>query len=178
MFTKENDPCSLQYTSLTNLVSSWILQKLLAQKLRAPFCTAAIFCLAATSRQVKPAPEYNEEPHLKEAPPSGGDRENCTTVLSDLFLLVIACGGTYRRMGQDPKKRVLNISVLREIFYYSFHNFLHVQISLASPETPVTISRWNSQRFLPCMCLRCPWVREGSLCVESASSSTQVISLK
>ena len=79
----------------------------------------------ATGRQAKPAPEYNEEPHLKEAPPSGGDRENCTTVLSDLFLLVIACGGTYRRMGQDPKKRVLNISVLREIFYYSFHNFLH-----------------------------------------------------
>ena len=33
--------------------------------------------------------------------------------------------GTYRRMGQDPKKRVLNISVLREIFYYYFHNFLH-----------------------------------------------------
>ena len=29
---------TLQYTSLTNLVSSWILQKLLAQKLRAPFC--------------------------------------------------------------------------------------------------------------------------------------------
>ena len=46
----------------------------------------------ATGRQVKPAPEYNEEPHLKEAAPSGGDRENCTTVLSDLFLLVIACG--------------------------------------------------------------------------------------
>ena len=102
---------------------------------------------------MKPAPEYNEESHLKEAPPSGGDRENCTTVLSDLFLLIIACGGTYRRMGQDPKKRVLNISVPREIFYYSFHNFLHVQVSLASTETPVTISRWNSQRFLPCMCL-------------------------
>ena len=44
------------------------------------------------SRQVKPAPEYNEEPHLKEGPPSGGDRENCTTVESDLFLLIIACG--------------------------------------------------------------------------------------
>jgi len=40
---------------------------------------------------VKPAPEYNEEPHLKEASPSGGDRENCTTVLSDLFLLIIVC---------------------------------------------------------------------------------------
>ena len=38
------------------------------------------------------APEYSEEPHLKEAPPSGGDRENCTTVRSDLFLLIIACG--------------------------------------------------------------------------------------
>ena len=44
------------------------------------------------SRQVKTAPEYNGEPHLKEAPPSGGDRENCTTVRSDLFLLIIACG--------------------------------------------------------------------------------------
>ena len=32
---------------------------------------------------------------------------------------------TYRRMGQDPKKRVLNISVLREIFCSYFHNFLH-----------------------------------------------------
>ena len=77
------------------------------------------------SRQVKTAPEYNEETYLKEAPPSGGDRENCTTGLSDLFLLIIACRGTYRRMGQDPKKRVLNISVLREIVYYYFHNFLH-----------------------------------------------------
>ena len=28
-----------------------------------------------------------------------------------------------------------------------------VQVSLASQESPVTISRWNSQRFLPCMCL-------------------------
>ena len=73
---------------------------------------------------MKPAPEYNEEPHLKEAPPSGGDRENCTTVLSDLFLLIV-CGITYRRMGQDPKERVLSISVLTEIFYYYFHNFLH-----------------------------------------------------
>ena len=90
MFPKENDPCALEYTSLTNLVSIRMLQKLLTQKLRAPFCTAAIFCLVATSRQVKPAPEYNEEPHLKEAPPSGG--ENCTAVRSDLFLIIIACG--------------------------------------------------------------------------------------
>ena len=74
---------------------------------------------------MKPAPEYSEEPHLKEAPLSGGDRENCTTAWCDLFLLIIACGGTYRRMGQDPKKRVLNLSVLREIFYYYFHNFMH-----------------------------------------------------
>ena len=91
--------------------------------------SAFLYCSSilsvATSRQVKPAPEYNEETHLKEAPPSGGDCENCTTVLSALFLLIIACGGTYRRMGHDPKKRVLNISMLREIFYYSFHNFLH-----------------------------------------------------
>ena len=97
---------------------------------------------------MKPAPEDNEEPHLKEAPPSGGDRENCTTVRSNLFLLIIVCGITYRRMGQDPKKRVLNISVLREIFYYYFHNFCVVQVSLASQETPVTISRRNSQQFL------------------------------
>ena len=65
---------------------------------------------------MKPAPEDNEEPHLKEAPPSGGDPENCTTVRSDLFLLITVCGITYRRMGQDTKKRVLNISVLTEIF--------------------------------------------------------------
>ena len=76
MFSKENDPCSLQYTSQTNLVSIWMLQKLLAQKLRAPFCTAAIFCLVATKQASEPAPEYNEEPHLKAAPPSGGGREN------------------------------------------------------------------------------------------------------
>ena len=63
---------------------------------------------------MKPAPEYSEEPHLKEAPPSGGDHENCTAVESDLFLLIIVCGITYRRMGQDPKKRVLDISVLGE----------------------------------------------------------------
>ena len=29
-----------------------------------------------------------------------------------------------------------------------------VQVSLASQETPVTISRWNSQRFLPSVCLQ------------------------
>ena len=50
MFAKQNDPCSLQYTSQTNLVSIWMLQTLLAQKLRAPFCTAAIFCLVATTQ--------------------------------------------------------------------------------------------------------------------------------
>ena len=125
MFSKENDPCSQEYTSLTNLVFIWILQKLLAQKWEPLSVLQQYSVLGLQSRQVKPAPEYNEEPHMKEAPPSGGDRENCTTVLSDLFLLIIACGGTYRRMGQDPKKRVLNISMLREIFYYSFHNFLH-----------------------------------------------------
>ena len=92
MFAKENDPCSLEFISLTNLVSIWMLQNLLAQKLRAPFCTAAIFCLVATKQASESAPEYSEEPHLKEDPPSGGDRENCTTVWSDLFLLIIACG--------------------------------------------------------------------------------------
>ena len=69
MFAKENDPCSLEYTSLTNLVSLWMLQNLLPQKLRAPFCTAAIFCLVATKWASEPAPEYSEEPHLKEARP-------------------------------------------------------------------------------------------------------------
>ena len=33
---------------------------------------------------MKPAPDYSEEPHLKEAPPSGGDRENYTTPESDI----------------------------------------------------------------------------------------------
>ena len=125
ILAKENCPCSLEYTSLTNVVFIWMLQKLLTQKRRAPFCIEEIFWLWLQSRQVKPAPEHKEEPHLKEAPPSGGDRENCTTVESDLFLLITACGITYRRMGQDRKKRVLNISVLREIFYYCFHNLLH-----------------------------------------------------
>ena len=73
---------------------------------------------------MKPAPEYSEEPHLKEAPPSGGDRENCTIVRCDISP-DNSLWGTYKRMGQDPKRRVLNISVLREIFYYYFHNFLH-----------------------------------------------------
>ena len=36
------------------------------------------------SRQVKPAPEYKKESHLKEAPPSGGDLKDYTTVISDL----------------------------------------------------------------------------------------------
>ena len=102
---------------------------------------------------MKPAPEYSEEPHLKEALPSGGDRENCTTVLSDLFLLIV-CGITYRRMGQDPKERVLSISVLTEIFYYYFHNFLHGTGIPSFAETPITISKWNSQKFLPCICLQ------------------------
>ena len=124
MFTKENDPCSLEYTSLKNLACSWMLQKLLIQKLRAPFCTEEIFWLWLQSRQVKPAPEHKEEPHLKEAPLSGGDRENCTQS-SLTYSSWQACGITYRRMGQERKKRVLNISVLREIFYYYFHNFLH-----------------------------------------------------
>ena len=100
---------------------------------------------------MKPAPEYSEEPHLKEAPPSGGDRENCTTVRYNLFLLIIVCGITYRRMGQDPKKRVLNISVLGEYSIITSIIFCMVQIFLASQETPVTVSRRNSQRFLPCV---------------------------
>ena len=73
---------------------------------------------------MKPAPEYNEEPHLKEAPPSGGDRENFTTVRSDLFLLIISCG-VHTGEWDRTLRRVLYISVLREIFYYYFHNFLH-----------------------------------------------------
>ena len=97
--------------------------------------------LRLQSRQVKPAPEYSEEPHLKEAPPSGGDHENCTIVESDLFLLITAFGITYRRMGQDPKKRVLNISVLREYSIITSIIFCMVLVSLALQETPVTISR-------------------------------------
>ena len=57
-----------------------------------PFLYCSNILSVATSRLAKPAPEYNEETHLKEAPPSGGDRENCTTVRSDLFLRRIACG--------------------------------------------------------------------------------------
>ena len=49
--------------------------------------------------------------------------------------------GTYRRMGQDLKKRVLNISVLGEYSIITSIIFCMVQVSLASQETPVTISR-------------------------------------
>ena len=124
MFAKENDPCSLQYTSQTNLVSIWMLQKLLAQKLRAPFCTAAIFCLVATKQASEPALEYRGT--ASEWSPalwwwSWKLHHTLVWPISPDNSL----WGTYRRMGQDPKKRVLNISVLREIFYYYFHNFLH-----------------------------------------------------
>ena len=54
-------------------------------------------------------------------------------------------------MGQDPKKRVLNISVLEEYSIITSIIFCMVQVSLASQETQVTVSRWNSQRFLPCV---------------------------
>ena len=125
MFTKEHDPCSLKYTSQTNLVSIWMLQKLLAQTLRAPFCSAAIFCLVAT----KQASETSS--WMQWGTPSEGSpalwwwswklhHREVWPIPPDNSLW-----GTYRRMGQDPKKRVLNISVLREIFYYSLHNFLH-----------------------------------------------------
>ena len=36
------------------------------------------------SRQVKSAPEYKKESHLKEAPPSGADLKDYTTVIPDL----------------------------------------------------------------------------------------------
>ena len=107
---------------------------------------------------------------IEGSPASGGDRENCTTVRSNLFLLIIVCGITYRRMGQDPKKRVLNISVLEEYSIITSIIFCMVQVSLASQETPVTISRRNSQRFLLAR-VSIPMGREGSICMENAPSS-------
>ena len=107
---------------------------------------------------------------IEGSPASGGDRENCTTVRSNLFLLIIVCGITYRRMGQDPKKRVLNISVLGEYSIITSIIFCMVQVSLASQETPVTISRRNSQRFLLAR-VSIPMGREGSICMENAPSS-------
>ena len=149
MFAKENDPCSLQYTSQTNLVSIWMLQKLLAQKLRAPFCTAAIFCLVAT-KQASETSSWRQWGTASEGSPalwwwSWKLHHTLVWPISPDNSL----WGTYRRMGQDPKKRVLNISVLGEYSIITSIIFCMVQVSLASQETPVTISRRNSQRFLP-----------------------------
>ena len=154
MFAKENDPCSLEYTSLTNLVFIWILQKLVTQKLRAPFCTAAIFCFVAT-KQASEISSWIQWGTASEWSPALWWWSWKLHHSSVWPISLNSLWGTYRRMGQDPKKRVLNISILREIFYYYFYNFFcMVQVSLASQETPVTISRWNSQRFLPCICLQ------------------------
>ena len=126
MFAKENDPCSREYISLTNLVFIWILQKLVTQKLRAPYCTAAIFCLVAT-KQASENSSWIQWGTASEGSPAVWwwswklHHSAVWPIPSDNSLW-----GTYRRMGHDPKKRILNISVLREIFYYYFHNFLHV----------------------------------------------------
>ena len=125
MFAKENDPFALQYTNLINLDSIWMLQKLLAQKLRAPFCTAAIFCLAAT-KQASETSSWIQWGTASEGSPALWwwswklHHSVVWPIPPDHSLW-----GTNRRRGQDPKKRVLNISVLREIFYYYVHNFLH-----------------------------------------------------
>ena len=125
MFAKENDPCSLEYSSLTNLVFIWMLQKLLAQKLRAPFCTAAIFSLVAT----KQASETSSWIQWATASEGGPALWWWSWKLHHSAVWPIphdnSLWGTYRRRGQHPKKRVLNISVLREIFCYYFLNFLH-----------------------------------------------------
>ena len=80
--------------------------------------------------------------------------------------------GTYRRMGQDPKKRAClgRYSIITSII------FCMVQVSLALQETPVTISRWNSQISSFHVSPRFPWVREGSSWMERAPSSPQVLS--
>ena len=123
MFAKENDPCSREHTSLTNLVSIWMLQKLLTQKLRAPFCTPAISCLVAT-KQASETSSWIQWGTASEGSPALWwwklHRSPVWPVSYHNSLW-----GTYRRRGQDPKKRVLNISVLREIFYYYLHNFFH-----------------------------------------------------
>ena len=125
MFAKENDPCSLEYTNLINLVSIWMLQKLLAQKLRAPFCTAAIFFLVAT-KQASETSSWIQWGIASEGSPALWwwswklHHREVWPIPPDNSLW-----DTYRRMGQDPKKGVLNISMLRETFYYYFHNFLH-----------------------------------------------------
>ena len=121
MFPQKNDP----YTNLINLVSIWMLQKLLAQKLRAPFCTAAVFCLVAT-KQASETSSWIQWGTASEGSPTLWwwswklHHSVVWPIPPDHSLW-----GTYRRMGKDPKKRVINISVLREIFYYSLHNFLH-----------------------------------------------------
>ena len=111
IFPKENNPCSLEYNSLTNLVSIWLLQKLLPQKLRAPFCTAAIFCLVAT-KQASETSSWIQWGTASEGSPalwwwSWKLHHSLVWPISPDNSL----WGTYRRMGQDPKKRVRNLSV-------------------------------------------------------------------
>ena len=102
MFAKENDPCSLEYNSLINLVSIWMLS---LRNWELPSVLQQYSVLWLQNRQVKPAPEYSEEPalwwwswklHHSLVWPVSPDN---------------SLWGTYRRMGQDPKKRVRNLSV-------------------------------------------------------------------
>ena len=171
IFPKENDPCSLEYTSLTNLVSIWMLQKLLPQKLRAPFCTAAIFCLVAT-KQASETSYWIQWGTASEGSPA---LWWWSWKLHHSLVWPIppdnSLWGTYRRMGQDPKKRVLNIACLGRYSIITSIIFCMVLVSLALQETPVTISRWNSQISSFHVSPRFPWVREGSSWMESAPSS-------
>ena len=152
-----------------------MLQKLLAQKLRAPFCTAAIFSLVATKKARKTSSVIQWATASEGSPAlwwwSWKLHHSAVWPIPPDNLW-----GTYRRMGQNPKKRVLNISVLREI-YYCFHIFFMLQVSLALQGTPVRISRWNSQISFFHVSPRFPWVREGSPGMESAPSSPEVLYL-
>ena len=73
---------------------------------------------------MKPAPEYNEVPHLKEALPSGGDRENYTTPESDIPP-DNSLWDYIQENGTGPLEESPKHQRAWGIVYYYFHNFLH-----------------------------------------------------
>ena len=78
-----DSPCSLETSNLTKLVSAGCYRSSSLRKWGPLSAQQQSSVLWLQRRQVKPAPEYKKESHLKEAPPSGGDLKDYTTVVSD-----------------------------------------------------------------------------------------------
>ena len=125
MFPKENDPCSLEYTSQTNLVSIWMLQKLLTQKLRAPFYTAAILCLVAT-KQASETSSWIQWGTASEGSPAlwwWSWKLHYTRVW--LIPPDNSLWDYIQENGTGPLEESPKHKRAWGIFYYYFHNFLH-----------------------------------------------------